>query len=98
MLLNLNKQTWMDSLRLENFKVHCDKSQDTMANMLKLAKAYNKVRTLLRFCSRILNQYSLLRLPNLCNTVTIGYKGILGAAKIFPYNRLKMCGKSVLMP
>uniref|UniRef100_A0A914WAI3 26S proteasome non-ATPase regulatory subunit 14 n=1 Tax=Plectus sambesii TaxID=2011161 RepID=A0A914WAI3_9BILA len=42
MLLNLNKQTWMDSLRLENFKVHCDKSQDTMASMLKLAKAYNK--------------------------------------------------------
>lgn len=42
MLLNLNKQTWMDSLRMENFKTHCDNNQDTMEKMLKLAKSYKK--------------------------------------------------------
>ncbi|VDK50230.1 unnamed protein product [Anisakis simplex] len=42
MLLNLNKQTWMDSLGLEKFSVHCEKNQESMANMLKLAKLYKK--------------------------------------------------------
>lgn len=47
MLLNLNKQTWMDSLGLERFSNHCDRNQECMENMLKLAKLYKKVNS---FC------------------------------------------------
>ncbi|VDN39591.1 unnamed protein product [Gongylonema pulchrum] len=42
MLLNLNKQTWMDSLGLERFSQHCEKNQASMQNILKLAKLYKK--------------------------------------------------------
>ncbi|VDM91528.1 unnamed protein product, partial [Onchocerca ochengi] len=42
MLLNLNKQTWMDSLGLEHFSDHCEKNQASMQKMLKLAKLYKK--------------------------------------------------------
>lgn len=43
MLLNLNKQTWMDSLNLECFQSHCKSNEKSVENMLKLAKDYKKV-------------------------------------------------------
>lgn len=43
MLLNLNKQTWMDSLGLMRFSAHCEKNHASMATVLKLAKLYKKV-------------------------------------------------------
>lgn len=43
MLLNLNKQTWMDSMALEKFSTHCDKNKKSIEQMLKLAKLYKKV-------------------------------------------------------
>lgn len=43
MLLNLNKQTWMDSLNLENFQTHCKSNEKSVESMLKLAKLYKKV-------------------------------------------------------
>lgn len=43
MLLNLNKQTWMDSLNLENFQSHCKSNEKSVESMLKLAKHYKKV-------------------------------------------------------
>lgn len=43
MLLNLNKQTWMDSLQLEKFSSHCEKNEKSVEQMLKLAKLYKKV-------------------------------------------------------
>lgn len=42
MLLNLNKQTWMDSMALEKFSTHCDKNKKSIEQMLKLAKLYKK--------------------------------------------------------
>jgi len=42
MLLNLNKHTWMDSLKLEKFSIHCENNQTAMDHMLKLAKLYKK--------------------------------------------------------
>lgn len=44
MLLNLNKQTWMDSLNLDSFEHHCQKNEASVEQMLKLAKLYKKVR------------------------------------------------------
>jgi len=42
MLLNLNKQSWMDSLNMEAF-AQCQKSNEkSMEQILKLAKAYKK--------------------------------------------------------
>lgn len=43
MLLNLNKQSWMDSLALESYVKCGDKNKDSMLAILKLAKAYKKV-------------------------------------------------------
>lgn len=43
MLLNLNKRSWMDSLAVHNYTEHCRSNNDSMQNVLKLAKAYNKV-------------------------------------------------------
>uniref|UniRef100_A0A914S7D4 MPN domain-containing protein n=1 Tax=Parascaris equorum TaxID=6256 RepID=A0A914S7D4_PAREQ len=43
MLLNLNKQTWMDSLGLMRFSAHCEKNHTSMATVLKLAKLYKKL-------------------------------------------------------
>jgi 26S proteasome regulatory subunit N11 len=42
MLLNLNKQSWMESLHLENFTVHCQHNEEAVSQMLKLARLYKK--------------------------------------------------------
>ncbi|KAE9548884.1 hypothetical protein FO519_007909 [Halicephalobus sp. NKZ332] len=42
MLLNLNKQSWMESLHLENFHGHCQHNEESVKQMLKLAKLYKK--------------------------------------------------------
>jgi len=42
MLLNLNKKSWEDGLRLADYKDHCSLNEKTMHNMLDLAKSYNK--------------------------------------------------------
>lgn len=42
MLLNLNKQSWNDSLSLGNFQQHCVSNEKTVEEMLKLAKLYKK--------------------------------------------------------
>ena len=42
MLLNLNKQTWMDSLNLDTFAHHCQKNEQSMQQIVKLAKLYKK--------------------------------------------------------
>jgi 26S proteasome regulatory subunit N11 len=44
MLLNLNKKSWGDGLRLEDYKDHCNSNEKTMQAMLELAKHYNKVQ------------------------------------------------------
>lgn len=44
MLLNLNKQSWMDSMQLESFSKRACGNKNTMEAMLKLAKSYRKVR------------------------------------------------------
>lgn len=43
MLLNLNKQSWMDSLAVQNYTGCSEKNKDSMQAMLKLAKLYKKV-------------------------------------------------------
>lgn len=43
MLLNLQKKSWMDSLKLEQFGGLATENQETMEKMLKLGKAYHKV-------------------------------------------------------
>lgn len=45
MLLNLNKQSWMDSLAVQNYTSCSEKNKESMQAMLKLAKMYKKVRT-----------------------------------------------------
>ncbi|CAD5229063.1 unnamed protein product [Bursaphelenchus okinawaensis] len=42
MLLNLNKQSWNDSLALTNFDHHCKNNEKSVEEMLKLAKLYKK--------------------------------------------------------
>ncbi|KAI6173281.1 26S proteasome regulatory subunit RPN11 [Aphelenchoides besseyi] len=42
MLLNLNKQSWNDSLALNSFQQHCNKNEKAVEEMLKLAKLYKK--------------------------------------------------------
>lgn len=42
MLLNLNKTTWMDSLKLADFEGHCGTNKETASQLLTLAKTYNK--------------------------------------------------------
>ena len=44
MLLNLHKRSWMDALCLEEYSKHCGKNEESMKQMLKLAKNYKKVR------------------------------------------------------
>jgi 26S proteasome regulatory subunit N11 len=44
MLLNLNKESWNDSLSLGSFESHCARNEKTVDEMLKLAKLYKKVR------------------------------------------------------
>eukprot|EP00800_Vazella_pourtalesii_P008278 TRINITY_DN21910_c0_g1_i1.p1 TRINITY_DN21910_c0_g1~~TRINITY_DN21910_c0_g1_i1.p1 ORF type:complete len:325 (-),score=73.24 TRINITY_DN21910_c0_g1_i1:24-920(-) len=42
MLMNLHKKTWMEGLKLEEFKEHADDNEKIVGEMLDLAKAYNK--------------------------------------------------------
>merc|ERR1712032_91388 len=42
MLLNLNKKKWSDGLCLKDYEQHCNLNRDTVAEMLKLAKDYDK--------------------------------------------------------
>nr|CAD2198563.1 unnamed protein product [Meloidogyne enterolobii] len=42
MLLNLNKRSWMDSMMLEKYTVHCSTNQTSVEQLLKLAKLYKK--------------------------------------------------------
>jgi len=48
MLLNLNKRSWMDSMMLEKYTVHCSTNQTSVEQLLKLAKLYKKVNS--NFC------------------------------------------------
>lgn len=43
MLLNLHKKSWKDGLTLADYNEHCSINEDTVAEMLDLAKNYNKV-------------------------------------------------------
>jgi 26S proteasome regulatory subunit N11 len=43
MLLNLHKTTWMGGLTLQDYDAHCKTNQETVKEMLDLAKNYNKV-------------------------------------------------------
>jgi len=42
MLLNLNKQSWMDSMTLVKYSAHCAATEKSVEQMLKLAKHYKK--------------------------------------------------------
>lgn len=42
MLLNLNKKSWIDGLRLQNYNDHCKLNETTVKTMLELANNYNK--------------------------------------------------------
>ncbi len=43
MLLNLHKKSWMDGLILSDYTEHCKTNENTVNEMLELAKNYNKV-------------------------------------------------------
>lgn len=49
MLLNLHKKSWMDGLTLANYNEHACVNENTVAEMLELAKNYNKVLKKLKF-------------------------------------------------
>jgi 26S proteasome regulatory subunit N11 len=42
MLLNLNKKSWIDGLRLQDYNDHCLLNEQTVKTMLDLANNYNK--------------------------------------------------------
>merc|ERR1712193_262660 len=42
MLMNLNKKSWMDGLTLRDYQQHCSLNQQTVGEMLQLAKNYDK--------------------------------------------------------
>ena len=42
MLMNLNKKSWVDGLSLRDFKEHCSLNKDTVGDMVRLAKDYDK--------------------------------------------------------
>ncbi|TMW39596.1 hypothetical protein DOY81_015325 [Sarcophaga bullata] len=42
MLLNLHKKSWKDGLTLEDYNEHCSINENTVQEMLELAKNYNK--------------------------------------------------------
>jgi hypothetical protein len=42
MLLNLNKKSWIDGLRLQDYNDHCRLNEQTVKTMLELANNYNK--------------------------------------------------------
>lgn len=47
MLLNLHKRSWESGLTLQDYHDHSKSNESTVEEMLKLAKAYNKVLLLL---------------------------------------------------
>ena len=49
MLLNLHKKSWVDGLTLDDYKTHCTNNENTVKEMLELAKNYHKVCFLLSF-------------------------------------------------
>jgi len=42
MLLNLHKKSWMDGLTLTDYTEHCKTNEQTVKEMVELAKSYNK--------------------------------------------------------
>merc|ERR1719505_429143 len=42
MLMNLHKKNWVDGLTLRDYEQHCNLNRETVAEMLKLAKDYDK--------------------------------------------------------
>jgi len=42
MLMNLNKKSWVDGLTLRDYQNHCSLNQETVGEMLQLAKNYDK--------------------------------------------------------
>ena len=42
MLLNLNKESWVNGLTLKDYNDHCTSNEKTIKDMVELAKAYNK--------------------------------------------------------
>jgi len=42
MLMNLNKKSWVDGLTLRDYNQHCSLNQQTVGEMLQLAKNYDK--------------------------------------------------------
>ena len=42
MLLNLNKKSWIDGLRLQDYNEHCKQNEATVKTMLDLANNYHK--------------------------------------------------------
>merc|ERR1719261_1628802 len=42
MLMNLNKKSWVDGLTLRDYQQHCSLNQETVGEMLQLAKNYDK--------------------------------------------------------
>ena len=42
MLMNLHKKNWVDGLTLRDYEHHCNLNQETVGEMLKLAKDYDK--------------------------------------------------------
>jgi len=42
MLLNLNKESWVNGLMLKDYDSHCTSNEKTVKDMVELAKAYNK--------------------------------------------------------
>ena len=44
MLLNLHKKSWIDGLTLNDYQKHCSTNEETVKEMLTLAKNYSKVR------------------------------------------------------
>jgi 26S proteasome regulatory subunit N11 len=42
MLLNLHKKSWIDGLKLDEYKTHCCSNESIVKDMLELAKNYNK--------------------------------------------------------
>ena len=49
MLLNLHKKSWVDGLTLEDYSKHCSTNENTVKEMLELAKNYHKVSQMFLF-------------------------------------------------
>lgn len=60
MLLNLHKKSWMDGLTLANYNEHCSINETTVAEMLDLAKNYNKVINFKVFIFRLLKNFFMI--------------------------------------